>query len=205
MNKRILSLILVAVLAVLSLVPAALADDEENSIDPGYWYVSTQNGKGLNVRSTPGGEIVGSLKNGTRIHVDAFVDSNWALILYRYNIPGAGTDNYAAYVSRRFLSRKKPDNTSGAAAKAAPADPLEEINAEFRAAKKVVPYKVIIRPTRATGWVNMHWAPSNSSELLATYKANDSLLVIRELENWFQVEDQDTGDVGFINKQFTVQ
>ena len=29
--------------------------------------------------------------------------------------------------------------------------------------------------------------------------------MIKELNNWYQVEDQDTGDVGFINKQFTVQ
>ena len=40
---------------------------------------------------------------------------------------------------------------------------------------------------------------------MATYKANDQLLVIRELNNWYQVEDQNTGDVGFINKQFTAQ
>ena len=202
MNKRILSLLLVAVLAVLALVPAALAEDEENYDDPGYWYVSTKNGKGLNVRMTPGGEQVGSLKNGTRIHVEAFTDENWALIIYHYNMPGYGPGDYAAFVSRRFLSQKKPDTSASAAQKAAAADSLEEINKEFKAAKKVTPYKVYVRPSRTTGWVNMHWAPSNSSELLATYKANDTLLVIRELANWLQVEDQDTGDVGFVNKQF---
>ena len=40
---------------------------------------------------------------------------------------------------------------------------------------------------------------------MATYKANEKLLVIKETDNWYQVEDQDTGDVGFISKQFTVK
>jgi SH3-like domain-containing protein len=79
---------------------------------------------------------------------------------------------------------------------------VETLNKEFASAKKVTPYKVTVRPTRASGWVNMRWAPSQSAELMATYKANDQLLVIRELTNWLQVEDQDTGDVGFINKAF---
>ena len=40
---------------------------------------------------------------------------------------------------------------------------------------------------------------------MATYKANDKLLVIRVLKNWYQVEDQDTGDVGYISIQYVVQ
>ena len=48
----------------------------------------------------------------------------------------------------------------------------------------------------------MRWAPSNSAELIATYPDNSQLLVIRETTNWLQVEDQDTGDVGFISRQF---
>ena len=51
----------------------------------------------------------------------------------------------------------------------------------------------------------MYWAPSTSSELQATYRANDELLAIRELPNWYQVEDQGTGAVGFISKQFLTE
>ena len=58
MNKRILSLLMVAVLAILALVPAVLA--EEEGFDPGYFYVYTENGKSLNVRNSPGGgDVVG--------------------------------------------------------------------------------------------------------------------------------------------------
>ncbi|MBR0514379.1 MAG: SH3 domain-containing protein [Clostridia bacterium] len=204
MNKRILSLLMVAVLAILALVPAVLA--EEEGFDPGYFYVYTENGKSLNVRNSPGGgDVVGGLAYGARIHVEAFTDENWALILFRYDKPGYGINDYACWVSRRFLTRTKPEpRKKSSQQQAAATDPLEEINKEFKEAKKVTPYKATIRPARASGWVNMHWAPSNSSELLANYKANDHVLVIRELANWFQVEDQDTGDVGFISKQFLV-
>ena len=64
---------------------------------------------------------------------------------------------------------------------------------------------VTVRPSRASGWVNLRWAPSKQTEVMATYKANEKLLVIQELKNWYQVEDQDTGNVGFISKQFVVK
>ena len=51
----------------------------------------------------------------------------------------------------------------------------------------------------------MRWAPSLSAEIMATYKQNDKLLVIKELKNWYQVEDQDTGNVGFISKKYVTK
>ena len=209
MSKRFLSIILAALMVLAACMPAAMAEDE-SSDGEGYYYVYTENGKSLNVRSTPGGTVVGSLKYGARIHVDAFVDSNWALILYRYNQPGYGTGEYAAFVNRRFLTKNKPAARPSASRKTASesapaADPLAEINKEFKSAKRVTPYKVTVRPTRVSGWVNLRWAPSKSSELMATYKANDQLMVIREMDNWLQVEDMDTGDVGFISRQFVTQ
>ena len=66
-------------------------------------------------------------------------------------------------------------------------------------------FAVTVRPSRASGWVNLRWAPSKQAEVMATYKANAKLLVIRETDHWYQVEDQDTGDVGFIDKQFVVK
>ncbi len=203
MKKRIVSLLLVMMMALGMMIPAAVA--EEDSDGEGYYYVYTENGKGLNVRETPGGKVVGNLKYGTRVHVDAFTDSNWALILYNYD-NGYGKADYAAFVNRRFLQKNRPaakgSTKNETKSVGSASDTLEDINKEFASAKKVTPYKVTVRPTRVSGWANMRWAPSQSAELMATYKANDQLLVIRELDNWLQVEDQDTGDVGFINKAF---
>ena len=211
MLKRTLSILCILALMLTGLVPAAMAAgngemSDEAPAGSGMWYVYTENGKGLNVRRTPGGDVVGSLKYGSHIYVDAFINENWALITYRYNNPGYGMGDWAAFVNRRFLTRKKPA-PRGSAATAAPAaaSPMEELNAEYRSAVKVDSYKVTVRPARVTGWAVLRWGPSDSTELLATYKANAQLLVLKETDHWLQVQDPDTGDVGFINRDYVVQ
>jgi len=209
MKKRLIALLMVLVLAA-GLIPAAIAEDDTPMASEGYYYVYTENGKNLYVRSTPGGEIVGSLKYGTKIYCYYRDGGNgWALIDYYYNNPGYGYGTYAAYISSRYLRKNKPparnSGSSSSSSSSASADVAAEIDAEFKSAKKVTPFVVTVRPTRASGWVNLRWAPSKSAQLMATYKQNEKLLVIKETNNWYQVEDQDTGDVGFINKQFVVQ
>ena len=201
-------MIMALTMAVLMLFSTAWAEDDTPSDSEGYYYVYTENGKGLNVRATPGGEVVGSLKYGTRIYCYYRDGGNgWALIDYAYDMPGVGYGTYACYISSRYLrTTKPPARPSGSKSSSGSSDDITaEINAEFRSAKSVTPFVITVRPTRASGWANLRWAPSKGAELMATYKANDQLLVIKEMKNWYQVEDQDTGDVGFINKQFVVQ
>ena len=195
MKKRLIALLL-ALAIMLGLIPAVMAEDDSIPASAGYYYVYTENGKGLNVRESPGGKVVGSLKYGTKIYC-----------YYR-----DGGNGWAAFISSRYLRKSKPpakpasgSSSSSSSSAAASVDPAAEINAEFRSAKRVEPFSVTVRPSRASGWVNLRWAPSKSAEIMATYKQNDKLLVIRELANWYQVEDQDTGDVGFISKQFVAQ
>ena len=210
MNKRILSLIIAVMMSLMLMIPAVTAEDQALDTTAGYYYVYTENGKGLNVRFTPGGEKVGSLKYGTKIYCYYRDGGNgWALIDYTYDMPGVGKGTYACFISSRYLRKSKPpakpESGSSSSAPAAQADPTEEINAEFRSAKKVEPFAITVRPSRASGWVNMRWAPSKQAEVMATYKANEKLLVIKETANWYQVEDQDTGDVGFISKQYVAK
>ena len=212
MKKRVFALLMALLLVAAALIPATLAEDDTPSDSAGYYYVYTENGKGLNVRATPGGEVVGSLKYGTKIYCYYRDGGNgWALIDYTYNMPGVGMGTYACFVSSRYLRKSKPPArpSSGSSASSAgtsgAADITSEINAEFRSSKNVTPFTITVRPSRASGWVNMRWAPSKSAEIMATYKQNDKLLVIKEMNNWYQVQDQDTGDVGFISKQFVVQ
>ena len=213
MCKRFLTLILAVMLAMSVMIPAALAEDDTPSATVGYYYVYTENGKTLNVRATPGGDVVGHLKYGTRIYCYYKDNGNgWALIDYKYNMPGVGEGTYACFVSSRFLVKNKPAartsssaKTSATGAAAVSADPLMAINEEFRAAKKVTPYTVYARPSRASSWVNLRGAPTKTAEVMATYKANAPLTVIQELKNWLQVEDPDTGLVGFVDKSFVLQ
>ncbi len=206
--KRFLSLLLTAILLAAVLIPLAMAEDEEISPEAGYYYVYTENGKELNVRDEPSfkGNVVGWLKYGSRIHVDAFTNENWALITFQYDKPGYGPGRYAAWVNRRFLTTAKPGSKpSGSTAGASSADPLTEMNREFKSAKQVDEYTITVRPTRVTGWVNLRWAPTKSSELIATYRANEQLIVICELTDWLQVRDPITGNVGFLNKVFVAK
>ena len=82
---------------------------------------------------------------------------------------------------------------------------LEEVNVEFRTAVKTDSYTVYVLPPRASGWVTLRWAPSAAAEVIATYGAKEELKVIKELTEWLQVEDPDTGDVGFIRKDFVTR
>jgi len=82
------------------------------------------------------------------------------------------------------------------------ADPFEEITEEFRSAKAVEPYTIVTRPTRVSGWVFMRWAPSKSALQEATYPAKKELKVLKETANWLLVEDEATGNVGYLNKAY---
>ena len=209
MSKRIISLILVAMMSLMLLIPAVTAEDQALDLTAGYYYVYTENGKSLNVRFTPGGEKIGSLKYGARVHCYYFdVGSGWALIDYTFNHPTYGYGTYACYVSNRYLQKSKPaakPDSSSSSSSTSTADTLADVNKEFKTAKDVEPFYVSVRPSRASGWVNLRWAPSLSAEIMATYKQNDKLLVIKELKNWYQVEDQSTGNVGFISKKYVTK
>ena len=213
--KKLVSVILALLLAATGLITTALAVDDTPSSDAGYYYVYTENGKTLNVRDTPGGTVVGRLKYGERIYC-YYKDggTGWALIDFTYDKPGYGKGTYACFVSSRFLVKNRPaarpkksttTDTAAVTTAAASTDPIADINAEFASARRVTPYKVTVRPTRTSGWVPMHWAPGSNTTIMATYMANAQLLVLKETNNWLQVEDQDTGDVGFISKTFVAQ
>lgn len=82
-----------------------------------------------------------------------------------------------------------------------PADPFEEILAEYAHAKSVEPYQVVVHPPRVTGWGNLRWAPTNHAPMVAAYFAKQELTVLKELPHWMLVESKETGDIGYISKE----
>ena len=206
MFKRILTILLAMTLtAAVSICPVfaeeVIGEYRNENSTGGYYYVYTLNGGTLNVRDLPNGRIVGTLDYGTRIYA-YYNDGAWAMIDFEYDNPGYGFGTYACYVSSRYLVRYKPDPYDPNPADPVVTDPYEEINAEFKSARTVTPFMVTVRPTRASGWVNLRWAPSQQIEIMATYKAGERLQVIRETANWYQVRDEETGNVGFMMKKF---
>lgn len=199
MLKRILSMALAAVLALAMLTGAAFAEEATKEESRTY-YVYTENGKGLNVRSAPNGDIIGELNYGEEVKVYGIINDTWAMIHFMNDEPG--------YVNVRFLIDIKPeelqklmeeelDNVTG--------DPMTDIEAEFASAVDVKDYKITVRPARVTSVVNMRWIPSETGRIIAQYKATEELVVLKELKYYLQVQDPDTGDVGYIHKKFAAR
>ena len=197
MFKRILTILAAAVLALCVLIPAA-------SLAQTVMYVYTANGKTLNVRSEPvvGNNLVTELPFGSEVYVDYHLGNGWTALFW------TGSQYYHVYVQTRFLVSTKPVKpvTPTPASVGDTASTVAELNAIFKTYRQVRnPYLVLVRPTRASGWVNVRFAPTKQSELLGQYHTNDQLLVIAEMTNWYQVEDPNTGAVGYVSDKYVVR
>ena len=201
--KRILSIVLAALMLSALIIPAALADGA------GVYYVKTDNGRTLNVRKSPNGEVIGQFAYGKRIYVETITSSGWAQTYY-----GDYGDSVTAWVMARYLVTYDPGKYK-APAKTSPTEPaatasatdaakvLADMNAEFKTGKLAAKqFTVYARPSRASGWVNLRWAPSLEAERIATCPQGKALTVICETRNWYQVQDPETGMIGFISKKF---
>ncbi len=203
--KRWLSLAAAAVLLAIAIPGAVMADNGWTM------YVYTENGGSLNVRSSERVEnnVLGTLRYGTAVTVYALYNG-WAMIWYPYTSGGYHTDY--AYVQSRYLVYQKPsDRRPAPAPTAAPAPSsnaaqvLAEMNAEFRSAKQVTaPYTIVSRPSRASGWVNLRWAPTMEAERIAACPQGKELIVLAVLKNWYQVRDPATGMIGFISSKYVI-
>ena len=200
MNKRLLSLMLVTALALGLWLPSAQAGSYGFLITK---YVYTQNGLSLNVRESPStsANVIGGLAFGTAVDVRSYTaDGVWAIIAY---------NGYTAYVQSRYLVDyyPGPKPTTPVSPTSAPASDaqkaLNEMNAEFMSARTGnAPFTISARPARASGWVNLRWAPTMEAEVISKCYSGKVLNVIKELRNWYQVQDPDTGDIGFISRNY---
>ena len=212
----ILALVLSAVPAVFAVASIGTAVNSDGTIYPEdntvmTMYVVTDNGKGLNVRRDPyvsDYNILAVAPYGSRIDVLRFLDNGWAAVRWQY---------YGeAYVQSRFLQWYVPYITNPPTARptvaptAAPyypsyADTIPGLNAEFRTMRAVTPFTVSVRPVRSSGWVNMRWAPGQDLEVVRIYYNGDRLTVLAEGANWYQVQDPNSGAVGYMMKTYTVR
>ena len=112
MNRKLLSLALALVLALglaaafaeAGIGTAATSGNSFSYLDESVMtmYVYTDNGQGLNVRSTPyvGDNIIGLAPYGTKMSVIRFLDNGWACVKW--------TQIGEAYVQSRFLQWFEP-------------------------------------------------------------------------------------------------
>ena len=195
MLKKILLLAL-AMMLVLAAFTSAFA---EEVTEEKQYYVYTDNGNDLNVRDTPNGDIIGKVQYGQAVDVISFVNDYWAMISF-----GDGQ----GYVASRYIVPVDPEIIRKAIEEELDSytgDPMTDIDAEFASAVDVDDYKITARPARVTSVVNMRWIPSETGRIIAKYKATEALVVLKELRYYLQVQDPDTGDVGYIHKKFAAR
>ncbi len=204
MKKRSLFLALVLML-VLAVSASALADT---------YYVKTDNGKTLNIRydDTLASGVMARLAYGAKIDVLTFTkNGTWALFTYKGKTLD-GEDFWGdAYVMARYLSKTNPgkykgkgssSQTSTTVTDTKSSTTVEQMNKLLAKPTFVAPYPITVHATRASGWVYLRWLPSRQSEMIATYPDGKTLNVLAQLTDWYQVQDPDTGRVGFIYKSY---
>ena len=196
MKKRILASVL-AMLLIMAVSTSALAATR---------WIKTGNGKPANGRSGPGKdyEYITGVPYGTQVMISGASANGYTPIV----LP-AGSDE--VYVLTRFLVNydpgvyvpsPSPSKPSGGGSGSSTAGVQSDIIKEFKAARFVTPYDVTTYHKRASGLINMRWAPSKKAPLIHAYSSGERLLVRAELKDWYQVEDPDTGWVGFVRSDF---
>ena len=195
MTKRILALAVAVMLVMALYIPAAMADYT--------MYVYTANGRALNAREYPSTDanVAFTYRYGDEVWVNADLGNGWT------RLNAAGAYDYV-YVQTRYLVPNppgpKPTPKPGGSGTGS-SSIQKDIDAEFKAAHLVKEYTVETRNSRATGVVNMRWAPNKKAPLIVSYKNGAPLTVIAELKDWVQVRDEETGATGFIRKDFLVR
>lgn len=195
--KRFLTLVIAIMLVMTVLVSTAFADIR---------WIKTGNGKPANGRSGPGKdyEYITGVPYGTQVMISGASANGYTPIV----LP-AGSDE--VYVLTRFLVNydpgvyvpsPSPSKPSGGGSGSSTAGVQSDIIKEFKAARFVTPYDVTTYHKRASGLINMRWAPSKKATLIHSYSSGERLLVRAELKDWYQVEDPDTGWVGFVRSDF---
>lgn len=126
-------------------------------------YVAT-NARGLNLRATPNGDILGSYPRGTQVTVLS-TDGAWSKV---------SVNGKTGYMSSQWLSSSKPG---------APAGP----------SVPAVGYAVVNNP-RDTQVLFLRKEPSVSSEALGYYRNGKQVKLLEQLDGWYKVSvDGKTG------------
>lgn len=194
MRKRILVSAL-AMLLILAVSTSALAATR---------WIKTGNGKPAAGREGPSRDyaLLTYLGYGTQVNTVGKSQNGYTPV----QMPG-GSDT--AYVLTKFLVKSVPgpfvpSEASGSSSSSSAGLQSSIVN-EFNAARFVTPYEISTYHKRASGLVNMRWAPSEKAKLIHSYPAGERLTVLAELKNWYQVQDPETGWVGFIRSDFLMR
>ena len=196
--KKTVSILLALMLVLVSVCTITTA----SAAGPQTMYITSANGKSVNVRSGPGKqyEVIGSLRYGEQVGVDwTFVGNpSWAKIVW-----GGYGD---AFVMTQFLTDKKPGPRPTPAPEPDPKKAeREKYQAELNSERSVEPYYIVTQPSRSSGWVNFRSGPSKTTSRIASFVAGKELMVNGETTNWYRATDPVTGNLGYIHKNYATR
>ena len=180
MTKRLLSLALIAMMLVM-FIPSAQAS----------WtmYVSPAQGSTVNLREAPSTEsrLLIQVPYGPPVTV-VYVSNGWAYIDYNVGSIGYGyimvkylTNDYVAPGpnNQKKSSGSSSQKSGGQTSSSDLAVHYQNMNEQFRSFRLVDrPFTVYGKPERATGWVNLRYAPDDKAELIRRVRQNEQLTVI---------------------------
>ena len=115
----------------------------------------------------------------------------------------------SAWVMKKFLTKTKPGSGSSSSSSSSTSKPaattgaIGVMNREFKALQMTEPFTVTAKPVRASGFVNLRWAPHEEAEICGIAYTGHELIVIASTTNWYQVEDTETGKICFVMKKYT--
>ena len=200
MIKKLLSLALIAMMLVM-FIPSAHAS----------WtmYVSPATGSTVNLREAPSTDSTLLLKvpYGTAVTV-VYISNGWAYIDWNIGSIGYGymmvkylTYDYVAPGPNNVKKDTNNNNNKQSSGSSDLAVHYQNMNEQFRSFRKVTNHYIMYgKPERATGWVNLRYAPNEKATLIRQVRRNEMLTVIGETDRWYQVEDPQTGKIGYISR-----
>ena len=142
-------------------------------------YVAT-NARGLNLRATPNGEVIGSYPRGTAVTVISS-SNGWSKVV---------VDGKTGYMSSQWLSGTK---VSGSVA-----TPSEPQKPSAPSAPSIG--SAVVNNPRSTQVLFLRSKPSTSSEALGYYRNGKTVTLLEKLDGWYKVRVD--GKVGYMMARY---
>lgn len=183
MNKKIWALLLAMMLAMLAVVPAAMANTISSR------YVKAPSGNSVHMRSGPATsyDILLDVPCGDVVETYSEMKNpageSWTEIGYN------GT---TGWMMTRYLSKTKQSSSSGSSTSTS-----SDMSAIFKNFQDVGVTADIL-PSTPGNFVNMRWAPSKSAPVQARYYEGQQVYVLKANRSWCQVYDAENNRCGFI-------
>ena len=185
--KRSLSTLLALILLLTAICSMAAAEGK-------IMYVKTANGGMLNMRTSPesGNNIITKIPYSGTVTVIAEYDKTWSVIEYT-GIPNPG------YVQTQFLSDKKPDPYTG--------ETLQngQVYKTFKGMTMDRWYTAKVQTFKGSKEVSLRWSPTSNGTVMRKIPVDQTVTVIAEGKNWYQVLDKSTGMVGFMPSKYLLK